>query len=68
MKYVVIYLWILTMQNSFVRNETLDTTESSKQGRKNVNVPQSLTLLMNFKNDGSTSFQIIQGNSQIFLD
>jgi len=56
------------MQNSFVRNETLDTTESSKQGRKNVNVPQSLTLLMNFKNDGSTSFQIIQGNSQIFLD
>jgi hypothetical protein len=32
-----------------------------KQGRNRAWVPQSLTLLMNFKNDGTTSFQIMQG-------
>jgi hypothetical protein len=32
-----------------------------KQGRNRAGVPQSLTLLMNFKNDGTTSFQIMQG-------
>ena len=33
-----------------------------RQGRNRASVPQSLTLLMNFKNDGTTSFQIMQGN------
>jgi hypothetical protein len=32
-----------------------------KQSRNRASVPQSLTLLMNFKNDGTTSFQIMQG-------
>lgn len=34
-----------------------------KQSRKGGGGHQSLTLLMNFKNDGTTSFQIMQGNS-----
>lgn len=36
-------------------------SNDSKQTRNRATVPQSLTLLMNFKNDGTTSFQIMQG-------
>jgi len=32
-----------------------------KQAQNRAGVPQSLTLLMNFKDDGTTSFQIMQG-------
>lgn len=38
-----------------------DLAEHEKHSRNRPNVPQSLTILMNFKNDGSTSFQIMQG-------
>lgn len=37
------------------------TISKVKQGRNRVGGPQSLTLLMNFKDDGTTSFQILQG-------
>ena len=33
----------------------------SRQVRNRAGVPQSLTLLMNFRNDGTTSFQIMEG-------
>lgn len=36
-------------------------TAIMKQARNRASVPQSLTLLMNFKDDGTTSFQIMQG-------
>ena len=43
---------------------TLTTSLVPSKGKpihSRANVPQSLTLLMNFKNDGTTQFQIMQG-------
>ncbi|UJR15822.1 hypothetical protein I4U23_002751 [Adineta vaga] len=46
-----------------------DVTQSRiKQSRNRASVPQSLTLLMNFKDDGTTSFQIMQGTQIVYLD
>ncbi|CAF3374975.1 unnamed protein product [Rotaria socialis] len=39
-----------------------------QQGRNRAGVPQSLTLLMNFRDDGTTSFQIMQGTQIVYLD
>ncbi|CAF1145043.1 unnamed protein product [Rotaria sordida] len=36
--------------------------------RNRANVPQSLTLLMNFKDDGTTSFKIMQGSQIVYVD
>jgi hypothetical protein len=47
---------------SIASKEGISIAQSNvKQGRNRASGPQSLTLLMNFKDDGTTSFQIMQG-------
>lgn len=61
---VIIYLFfsqIFIEVNSLNHLLAPNDLTNSKQGRKAVSAHQSLTLLMNFKNDGTTSFQIMQG-------
>lgn len=63
----LIYLFLLPIElalsnedfSLIVRDDL--TVSKVKQSRNRANVPQSLTLLMNFKDDGTTSFQIMQG-------
>lgn len=54
---------MMAMSEQLDRSTTMTNFVPSKvkpiQSRNNV--PQSLTLLMNFKNDGTTQFQIMQG-------
>jgi hypothetical protein len=72
---MIILIYLFLFQISFViTNELFSSSVSSGlnevatltqakliQARNRANVPQSLTLLMNFKDDGTTSFQIMQG-------
>lgn len=52
---------ILPMFDPILRPITGLVDPKSKKGQSRAGVPQSLTLLMNFKTDGTTSFQILQG-------
>lgn len=65
---MIVFAYLFFSQIVFVSTNQLTETSSSnqskvKQSRNRATVPQSLTLLMNFKDDGTTSFQIMQGNS-----
>jgi len=65
---MIVFVYLFLSQIVFVSTNQLTETSSSnqskiKQSRNRATVPQSLTLLMNFKDDGTTSFQIMQGNS-----
>jgi len=65
---MIVFVYLFLSQIVFVSTNQLTQTSSSnqskiKQSRNRATVPQSLTLLMNFKDDGTTSFQIMQGNS-----
>lgn len=60
---------MMTMKRTFIYlllflSGVMTKDFQSKQARNRATVPQSLTLLMNFKNDGTTSFQIMQGKSR----
>ncbi|CAF1413452.1 unnamed protein product [Adineta steineri] len=81
MIFIFIYLFVFIKQlnevssssllsiPSEIRNPSDDINISDvKQARNRANVPQSLTLLMNFRDDGTTSFQIMQGNQVVYLD
>jgi hypothetical protein len=68
MMMMIVFAYLFFSQIVFVSTNQLTETSSSnqskvKQSRNRATVPQSLTLLMNFKDDGTTSFQIMQGNS-----
>ncbi|CAF1066966.1 unnamed protein product [Adineta ricciae] len=71
---VLIYLFLLSIELALsnqnfplaVRDD--QTVSKVKQTRNRPSVPQSLTLLMNFKDDGTTSFQIMQGTQIVYLD
>ncbi len=65
---MIVFAYLFFSQIVFVSTNQLTEISSSnqskiKQSRNRATVPQSLTLLMNFKDDGTTSFQIMQGNS-----
>jgi len=66
MMMMILFIYLFLFQILFVStNELIESNDTStlKQIRNRATVPQSLTLLMNFKDDGTTSFQIMQGNS-----
>ena len=52
---------LIAVSNTDVQLATDVETTKVKQTRNRASVPQSLTLLMNFKDDGTTSFKIMQG-------
>ncbi|UJR30770.1 hypothetical protein I4U23_018290 [Adineta vaga] len=54
--------------NNFIKSESTLIESKLRQSRNRASVPQSLTLLMNFKNDGTTSFQIMQGSQVVYVD
>lgn len=59
---MTILIYLLLFQILSLAEAVGSTAIKQRQTRNRATVPQSLTLLMNFKNDGSTSFQIMQGN------
>jgi hypothetical protein len=52
---------IMTIFNETIKPLSRIIELTNRQPRNRASVPQSLTLLMNFKTDGTTSFQIMQG-------
>ena len=60
-----IFIYLLLFLSGVMMKDLIPM--KSRQTRNRATVPQSLTLLMNFKNDGTTSFQIMQGKSREFL-
>lgn len=52
---------LISLSNDYVNDLSVNNRVMLPQGRNRANVPQSLTLLMNFRDDGTTSFQIMQG-------
>jgi hypothetical protein len=60
----ILFVSTTTSSNLIIENiKSINGLAKSKlkQPRTRSTIPQSLTLLMNFKNDGTTSFQIMQG-------
>jgi hypothetical protein len=57
---IFIYLFLFQILFRSI-GSSISNDLAEKQTRNRATIPQSLTILMNFKNDGSTSFQIMQG-------
>ncbi|CAF1328665.1 unnamed protein product, partial [Adineta steineri] len=70
MIFLFLIQFVFISANELTEINSASTTNQSKlkQSRNRASVPQSLTLLMNFKNDGTTSFQIMQGSQIVYLD
>jgi hypothetical protein len=68
---MIVFIYLFVFQISFVSTNQLTkassfshisvSSEDVKQAQNRAGVPQSLTLLMNFKDDGTTSFEIMHG-------
>jgi len=58
---MMLFIYWFLLEILFISTNQFTDQRSLKQTRKAPTAPQSLTLLMNFKDDGTTSFQIMQG-------
>ncbi|CAF1030215.1 unnamed protein product [Rotaria sp. Silwood1] len=54
--------------NKIVNSDNSIVESKLKEKQNRASVPQSLALLMNFKDDGTMSLQIIQGSEVVYLD
>ncbi|CAF0997110.1 unnamed protein product [Rotaria magnacalcarata] len=73
MKLIYLFLFGICLVSTSSLTNIIDADDSTirenlQQSRNRPNVPQSLTLLMDFKDDGTTSLQIIQGSEVVYLD
>ena len=64
---IFIYIVVIQILSRSIVVSSDSSELAQRQTRNRANVPQSLTLLMNFKKDGTTSFQIMQGKFSIGL-
>ncbi|CAF3488371.1 unnamed protein product [Rotaria sp. Silwood1] len=59
---------LISNWNKIVNSDNSIVESKLKEKQNRASVPQSLALLMNFKDDGTMSLQIIQGSEVVYLD